>query len=89
MSAELDGRFVKVDLTERECKAAHTLCEMAGAMLKDMGGQVRESDRQELMVSINSLRYKMSLASSLLNPAVIESPASLIAQDVRGIIRRK
>ena len=82
------GRYVKVDLTRRECQAAHTLCELAGTMLADIGGRIPLREKELLLTAINSLRMKMSVATTMLPPEIV-TVAESVAADTRGILLPK
>lgn len=79
--AEIDGKHVKIDFTEQECAALGVLAEMGGAMLRDMRGQIGQRQAELIRVALNTVRYKLNIAASLLNPAAIVTDARVLPFD--------
>lgn len=59
------ARFVKVDLTQEECEAVHTLAELAGTMMAELGHTITAQQRETLKLRLNTVRYKMGAAATL------------------------
>ena len=60
-----EGRYVKVDLTQEECEAVATLCELVPTMLDVIGSSVPNSAKLNLLAKLNGVRFKMSTAAIL------------------------
>jgi hypothetical protein len=82
--SERDGRFVKVDLTEDECDAVHVLCDMAGAMLRDLGHSVPKSQADNLRARLNTVRYKMGASLALFGNPRGSAIAPGLILDIHG-----
>ncbi len=63
--SDTNGRYVKVDLTQEECEAVATLCELVPVMLDQVGSAVPVSARMNLLAKLNGVRFKMSTAAIL------------------------
>jgi hypothetical protein len=73
------ARYVAVDLTEDECDAVHVLCDMAAAMLADLGHTVSKKQADNLKARLNTVRYKMGASLALFgNPNPSGVPSGLI-----------
>lgn len=71
------ARFVKVDLTEEECEAVHTLCDLARTMLDQVGSTVPARARETLLLKLNSVRFKMGASAALFGGQNILTPNML------------
>ena len=80
--SDTNGRYVKVDLTQEECDAVATLCELVPVMLDTVGSSVPNSAKLNLLAKLNGVRFKMSTAAILFDGGVQPNQLNTLALDL-------